>query len=241
MKFLPLLLIALCFSCKKDTPYSCLLDPLNWHGFKIVWWSDSMGSGIGAIAPGWYQADAMGIDTLELIGSWQMRQGEDQVAVRGYPSKSSTFVKDRFLEEPSLHDRATVFFTGHNNSWQSDQIISDIEEMVSHLSHNRYIVLGLLASDDPGQWKGTEYYTHLAELNNRLANRFGPNYRDPLQYFNYDSSPLDQLAKVHGVSPASCRLFSHGYDVLHLNWLGCKQLGEGIAGDLVDCDNTTAL
>lgn len=199
-----------------------------------------MGSGIGAIAPGWYQADAMDLDTLTMQpNGWQMSQGEQQIAVRADPGKTSTVTRDRFLASPELWNRASVFFTGHNNSNYPDQIIADIEAMVEKLPHNKYIVLGLLAADDKDQWMGTPYYTRLTELNNRLAERFKLNYRDPLTYFTYNDSELDQLAKQHGVSPASVRLFEHGYDVLHLNWIGCKQLGEGIAGDLRTCENQT--
>lgn len=235
---LTIALIAIPFSCKKDVSFDPYPSALKCWG-ETAWWADSFGDAPGAIPPGFYMMEALGLDSMAVrmgannIYGWHLNQDNRVLANMGYSGKTSTEIKAQFLLHPELHNRSQVFHLGRNNATDTAQIAQDLDEMIGTLNHDKFLVIGILTGDWDTERPGTGYFARVHAFNAWLAAKYTFHYIDPLPPLLglANGSMEDTRCVLNEVSPTSVRL-----DQLHLNTTGCKALGIEAASRIQMCE-----
>lgn len=145
----------------------------------------------------------------------------------GVGGQTSTQIAAREESSPDKFGDIAVIWAGENNNGDRSQVESDIAAMVATLMPpKKFLVLSILNSDYPEQWKGEPAYLAILQLNADLAATYKENYFDIRSWLvsQYDpNSAADVADFAHDVPPASLR-----FDHLHLNARGYT----GVAGQV---------
>ncbi len=142
----------------------------------------------------------------------------------GVGGETSTQIATRMLADTSKYDMPTIIWSGHNNTSNQAQILSDIASMVSALSTSNYVVLSILNTSI--QPSGSGGYTTVASINSALASAYGSRFLDLRAYLvsQYDSNVAQDVTDYgNDVVPTSLR-----YDTLHLNAAGNAKVAQFI-------------
>jgi lysophospholipase L1-like esterase len=146
------------------------------------------------------------------------------LGVGGYTSEQ---IRARFLSFEHLYD-FNVIWSGRNNYGDTEQVISDIADMVAALpSPKRFVVLSLPNGDFSAEYPGMGGYGLIQKLNDALRSTYPNNYIDVRSYLvsKYDpTDPQDVIDHEHDVTPSSLRA-----DQLHLNAEGYGLVAQKIA------------
>jgi lysophospholipase L1-like esterase len=92
----------------------------------------------------------------------------------GFPSETSTQIRDRFLRrKKSGLPEHVVFWVGRNNIDRPEEVKRDLAEMVADLSPgSRYLVLGVTNADTERERIGGSNFGDAANINDYLRARF---------------------------------------------------------------------
>ncbi|MDB5874970.1 MAG: hypothetical protein JWQ07_4412 [Ramlibacter sp.] len=178
--------------------YTCVIAPANCGlSTNIAAWGDSLTPPFAA---------NLGV----LFPSRMVYDG-------GISSQSSYDVEARVAADSARHGWISVFWFGHNNDSDPEQVKRDMAAAVATLApgNDRFIVLSVLNKAIPTELKGTAMYNTILQLNADLAATYPQNYIDirALLVSHYDpSKPQDVIDFQNDVMPASLR-----HDVDHLN------------------------
>jgi lysophospholipase L1-like esterase len=138
----------------------------------------------------------------------------------GFGGDTSGQVLARQRADGSAHtDWINVFWYGHNNIGEIEQIKADMAASVAALHGNpHFIVLGVVNADAPVQIRGGGWYEPPLQLNRDWAATYGDHFIDIRAYlisqFN-PSSPEDVQDVQDDVVPATFRS-----DQIHLSYAG---------------------
>jgi hypothetical protein len=124
----------------------------------------------------------------------------------------------------------TIFWMGHNNDTDPEQIKRDIAASVAHLApgNNRFIVLSVVNKADGSEDRGTPRYNTIIRLNSELAATYGDNFLDIRSFMVAQSDPGNpgQALEIQKDLPSSNLRF----ESIHLTGTG----DEVIARRLID-------
>ncbi|MBG9388552.1 hypothetical protein [Caenimonas aquaedulcis] len=135
----------------------------------------------------------------------------------GVSSQSSFDVLARIQADTAKHGWISVFWFGHNNNFDPEQVKRDMAASVAALTpgNNRFVVLGLILKAEPKEAKGTPLYYTTLQLNKDLEAMYPNNYIDIRAFLmaHYNPSlPQDVADYNNDVIPTSLR-----HDEDHLN------------------------
>jgi hypothetical protein len=156
----------------------------------------------------------------------------------GVGGNTSAQIATRMVAATGMSNYITVIWAGRNNIGEvatltgnpssPDTIKADIASMVASLSPpKRFIVLSVLNSEYPSEYKGGSDYDVIIQLNNDLAALYPNNYLDVRSYLvsQYNpNSPQDVTDFNNDVPPTSLRA-----DAIHLNAAGDALVAQQIA------------
>lgn len=147
------------------------------------------------------------------------------VTNKGYPSESSTQIKDRMLSEPSNYSKSVVIWIGRNNYNAPNIVKADIATMVSALGHTRYLIVGIINGDYATEYAGQAGWLVINQLNADLKALYGKRFVDIRPYLVSlkTNSAQDLIDFANDVPPASLRI-----DPLHLTSLGYEKVSSFI-------------
>jgi hypothetical protein len=143
----------------------------------------------------------------------------------GIAGQTSAEVAGRALADNDHRDWLTIFWMGHNNDSQPDQIKADIAACVAHLApgNNRFIVLSVLNKADGTEDKGSPRYDTILKLNADLAAAYPDNFLDMRSFMVSQFNPGDpqELEDAQKDLP-SAQLRA---DSIHLSGFGDEAVG----------------
>jgi len=137
---------------------------------------------------------------------------------RGVSGETSTQIKDRFLLDKEAWNRPVVIWAGRNNWTDPTTVKADIAEMVSKLTTDRYLVLGIIKASVPFDQSGIDVLN--AEIATIYGNHFVDMQSGMFQIFN-PSLTLDVNSHAAGYMAWSLRS-----DWLHWNNLGNYEIAK---------------
>ena len=183
----------------------------SWaHAQTLVAWGDSLTAGAGGTPWTSTFTSLSGIPTIN----------------RGVGGQTSTQIASRFFAEPLLHDEITVIWSGRNNWWETQTVISDIESMVAELS-GPYFILGVINGSYSGiETIGQPNYNNILALNSSLESIYGSRFidiREILVNAYNPSLPQDLTDFTNDVPPSSLRA-----DQIHLNTAGYSVVANAV-------------
>ena len=179
---------------------------------QVVGWGDSFTSG----------AEGSWIKQFETLS------GVNTIS-RGVGGQTSTQVATRFFAEPSLRGEFTVIWVGRNNYSDPNRIKSDIARMVSSLTTQNYLILGITNGDFGGYESigaAGIGYKFITGINNDLKAIYGSHFIDIRRILvNAHNSRLlkDKSDFARDIVPSSLRV-----DNIHLNAAGNKIVANNI-------------
>lgn len=186
----------------------------------IICWGDSLTAGFGTSS----FRDFPGI--LEhVFGRATMNYG--------IPKETSEQIKDRFLNRQKVEGpEFAIIWAGRNDSWLPDQVLRNVDAMVSSLNPgSKYLVLGVTTSDKATEHKGGEDYALITHINDTLAQRYGSRFvpiQDILLSQANSRFAEDVRNVAEGTIPRSLRS-----DHLHLNDAGSGEVAVAVQHALV--------
>lgn len=129
--------------------------------------------------------------------------------------ETSTQVAAREMADTGKHNWIQVFWCGHNNVMQPDQIKSDFANMISALSagNNRFVIMSMINEATSLGIKGGPYYPVILDLNAYFAATYPDNFLDvrtPLIAMYDPNNPGDVQDHNNDVVPRHLR-----YDEIH--------------------------
>lgn len=102
-----------------------------------------------------------------------------------------------------------VFWEGRNDIADVSRTVSDIAAQVAVVPAGQtFVVLADINGNDPNEWIGGPDYAYIIDLNNQLANIYGPHYLDIRQLLisSYDPAQANDVADFnHDDLPTSLR------------------------------------
>ncbi|MES3003392.1 MAG: hypothetical protein V4787_22045 [Pseudomonadota bacterium] len=179
--------------------YTCSILPANCAAFSrnIATWGDSL--------------------TPPFSANLGLFYPDRTVFNGGISSQSSFDVLARIQADTAKRGWISVFWFGHNNDFDPEQVKRDMASAVASLSpgNTRFVVLGLITKDEPAEQKGTPLYQTVLQLNNDLAATYPNNYIDIRAWLLSHYNPAlaqDVIDHNNDVIPTSLR-----HDADHLN------------------------
>ncbi|HSI54401.1 MAG: hypothetical protein ACAH21_10110 [Ramlibacter sp.] len=147
----------------------------------------------------------------------------------GIAAQSSYDVAPRVVADTARHSWISVFWFGHNNKTDPNQVKADMATSVGALSagNNRFVVLAIVNKTVAEEAKGTPIYQNLIQLNNDLAAAYPDNYIDMRAWLvaHYNPNiPQDVIDFNNDQIPSSLR-----HDVDHLNNDGSVLVAQRVA------------
>lgn len=139
----------------------------------------------------------------------------------GVAGETSSQIAARQLADTSGRNTwINIFWYGHNNQDEPEQIKADIAASVAALApgNNRFIVMSLVNQATPEESRGAPAYQVIIQMNNQLAALYPQNYLDIRSYLvsRYDPASAQDVADFNNdVPPLSLR-----YDQIHQNDAG---------------------
>ena len=107
------------------------------------------------------------------------------VSVHGYGGKSSTYIRDKFIEGCNKK-KTQVIWVGRNNYRETDVVVDDIRDMITHFGNRNFIVMcppngqwgdfGTNGADGTGELNGGNDYAYFIELEKRLEEEWPSNF-----------------------------------------------------------------
>jgi lysophospholipase L1-like esterase len=169
---------------------------------SVAWWGDSLTNGSSGGEP----RTALS----RLLGNAYVYDG-------GVGGETSTQIKTRMVADDYYkYAGVVVIWAGNNNSSAFQTVIDDIDAMVGHLDHSRFLILGLInnvsCSLDGSGYLG---YRQVAKVNAHLAHKYGTKYIDPRRL-------------VTTQSPTATTNDIYLYDTIHLTPVGHALIGEAV-------------
>jgi len=95
--------------------------------------------------------------------------------VFGYGGYTSTEIKAKYLLFAD-YAKTQIIWVGSNNSTAVDVILADIAEMVSHLTHNRYIIMTTVNGGYSVSFNDGPYYPYYGMLEESLLSIYGDHF-----------------------------------------------------------------
>ena len=134
--------------------------------------------------------------------------------------ETSTQVAAREMSDGTRHNWVQVFWCGHNNVMQPDQIKQDFANMISALSpgNNRFVIMSMINEASSLGIKGGPYYPIILQLNAYFAATYPNNYLDvrtPLIAMYNPGDPGEVQDHNNDVVPRHLR-----YDEIHFQQEG---------------------
>lgn len=149
----------------------------------------------------------------------------------GVGGNSSTQIAAREVSARDKYGDIAIIWAGRNNFRQTSIVESDIASMVATLKvPKRYLILSILNSNTPEEWKEQPDYRSIMKLNADLAETYRDHYLDIRTFLvsQYDPNSAADLADhEHDVPPTSLR-----YDAVHLNAEGYTEVAEEVCTKL---------
>lgn len=144
----------------------------------------------------------------------------------GIAGQTSPEIAARVIADNDHRDWVTIFWMGHNNDTQPEQIKADIAASVSHLApgNNRFIVLSVINKGDGTEDRGSPRYDIIMKLNAELAAIYPDNFLDMRSFMVARSDPANaqQAEELRRDLPSST-LRSDG---IHLTGFGDEVVGQ---------------
>jgi hypothetical protein len=151
-----------------------------------------------------------------------------QIFDGGVPGETSVQVTARETADNDHRDWVTIFWMGHNNDAQPDQIKADIATSIAHLApgNNHFIVLSVVNKADGTEDRGSPLYDTIMKLNADLAATYPNNFLDIRSFMVGQSDPNDgeQADELRKDLPSSQLRF----DGIHLTGHGDEVVGQRI-------------
>jgi len=151
----------------------------------------------------------------------------NKVLVRGVGGQTSTQIKDRFLAEPGHFGDPVIIWAGRNNFGDSATVLADIATMVAELTTDKYLILGVINGNYPGEFAGAKNHVKMLELNSELAKTYGDKFLDIRKVLvdAYDpTSEQDVSDHKNDIVPTSLR----GTDPIHINPAGHQLVANAV-------------
>jgi hypothetical protein len=146
----------------------------------------------------------------------------------GVGGETSVQVTARETVDNDHRDWVTIFWMGHNNDAQPDQIKADIATSIAHLApgNNHFIVLSVVNKADGTEDRGSPLYGTIMKLNADLAATYPNNFLDIRSFMVGQSDPNDgeQADELRKDLPSSQLRF----DGIHLSGHGDEVVGQRI-------------
>lgn len=122
---------------------------------------------------------------FEIWGDSLVRQGFgnymglDYVTHHGFGGKTSTYVRDQFLNGvTNPEDKSFIILAGRNNYAETDVIVSDIKAMVKHIGHERFMIC-MPPNGNYGEGKDhPNTYAYFTKLSEKLSSLYPNNFID---------------------------------------------------------------
>jgi lysophospholipase L1-like esterase len=148
-----------------------------------------------------------------------------QIFNGGIAGQTSPEIAARATADADHRDWITIFWMGHNNDNQPEQIKADIAASVAHLApgNNHFIVLSVLNKADGTEDRGSPRYNTIVQLNKDLAAAYGDNFLDIRSFMVGQSDPnnAEQADELRRDLPSSNLRF----DGIHLTGGGDEVVG----------------
>lgn len=143
---------------------------------------------------------------------------------------TSTQVAAREQADTTNRNRIQVYWCGHNNVMQPDQIKQDIAAMISSLTpgNNRFVIMSMINEASTLGIKGGPYYPVILQLNAYFAATYPGNYlevRNPLVAMYDPTDPNEVQDHDNDVVPRHLR-----YDQIHFR----QEASAWVAGRIRD-------
>lgn len=166
----------------------------------ISCWGDSLTEGWGA---------PRGLDYPSVLGG--LFRGERVVSNHGRSGETSGQITSRFNAAELLNGDTSVFWMGHNNVGQPDQILNDIESCLGRLlptpsGEKRALILTLLNGNFEDHREGAPGHRQILNLNEQIMTRW------PANSFDIRAAVVRASSGVNDVVSADWRS-----DDIHLN------------------------
>ena len=143
----------------------------------------------------------------------------------GIAGQTSGQIAARVVADNDHRDWITIFWMGHNNDTQPEQIKADIAASVGHLApgNNRFIVLSVINKGDGTEDRGSPNYDIIMKLNAELAAIYPNNFLDLRSFMVAQSDPANpqQADDLRRDLPSSALRF----DGIHLTGSGDEVVG----------------
>jgi lysophospholipase L1-like esterase len=148
-----------------------------------------------------------------------------QIFDGGIAGQTSPEIAARATADTGHRDWVTMFWMGHNNDTDPEQIKADMAASVAHLApgNNRFIVLSVLNKADGSEDRGSPRYNTVMKLNADLAARYGDNFLDIRSFMvaQSDRGNPGQAQEIDKDLPSS----SLRFDGIHLTGDGDEVVG----------------
>lgn len=154
------------------------------NGVIGIGWGDSTTAGTGAAAP-------HGPPWLTVLGNLT----GNTLFNAGVSGNTSTQILTRMQALPQTYGYTVIILSGFNNSSSPSTVLANIAAQVALLSHQRYVVLSLWATDSGS-------LGNVRTINAALASTYGTHYLDIFTPFltQYNpNSPADVAAHAAGL------------------------------------------
>lgn len=145
----------------------------------------------------------------------------------GISGQTSSEIRERAESDNVMNAAVNVIWAGRNNFLEFDTVLSDIDRIVKHLTHQRYVVMSVLNGDYLSEEKGMSGYDSLIRLNTELASRYGSRFLDIRRVLISAADPTnekDAMDVKRDVVPGSLRS-----DTIHMNDKGDAIVGKAVA------------
>jgi len=168
----------------------------------VVCWGDSLTQGAGA------SPSSMGYVTQ--LATLANRQTIN----KGVSGESSTQIKARFFSDAD-RTRAliNVFWVGRNNLTPPATVLTDLNDMISRLGHNRFLVLSVINKSDGTENAGSAAYNNILALNAAIAAAYPANYLDVRSSLVADSGGAND-APAPSITADGLHLNTAGYTLV---------------------------
>jgi hypothetical protein len=146
----------------------------------------------------------------------------------GIGGQTSQEITARTTADTDHRDWITIYWMGHNNDNQPEQIKADFAASIAHLApgNNHFIVLSVLNKGDGTEDRGSDAYNRVLKLDSDLAAIYPDNYLDLRSFMVAQSNPADpqQADDLRRDVPSS----SLRFDGIHLHGAGDEVVGQKI-------------
>ncbi|MEJ7930930.1 hypothetical protein WG922_13195 [Ramlibacter sp. AN1015] len=154
--------------------------------------------------------------TPQVAAGLRLLYADREIYNGGVNGETSGEIGGRHLADETHRDWINVFWYGHNNQTEADQIRADIAASVAHLEpgNDRFVVMSVVNQATSREVRGGTDYRGILALNESLAATYPQNYLDIRSYLvqQYDRDrPQDAADFANDVVPSSLR-----YDHIHL-------------------------